>query len=152
MFRAWSYLQPPLYCLVYPRPLTEPLPPLTATAHDGQYDGALGQGDFIGLRLRQPNDSPRHIAWKAVARDIDHRPLLVKQFAGGGAGELWLDWSYLPDECAAETRLSILAGWVLAAEREGLRYGLRLPDAAIGPAQGLAHRDACLEILALYPA
>jgi uncharacterized protein (DUF58 family) len=29
-------------------------------------------------------------------------------------------------------------------------YGLRLPGRDIEPAQGQAHRDACLEALALY--
>jgi uncharacterized protein (DUF58 family) len=39
---------------------------------------------------------------------------------------------------------------VLAAERGGLRYGLRLPGAEIAPDQGAAHRAACLQALALY--
>jgi uncharacterized protein (DUF58 family) len=49
-----------------------------------------------------------------------------------------------------ETRLSVLTGWVLAAEREQIRYGLRLPGRSIAPDCGPAHRDACLEALALY--
>ncbi len=150
LFRAWSYPHPPLSCLVYPAPLATPLPPYAPTADCSQQPGTLGQEDFVGLRPRQPNDSPRHIAWKAVARDIDGRPLLVKQFAGGGAGQLLLDWTLLPAACDFETRLSILTGWVLAAEREGLRYGLRLPGVDLGPAHGAAHRDACLETLATY--
>ena len=150
LFRAWSYPYPPLACLVYPAPLVTPLPPYVATAHGGQHGGTFGQEDFFGLRIRQPNDSPHHIAWKAVARDIENRPLLVKQFAGGGAGQQILDWAQTPDGCDAETRLSILTGWVLAAEQSGLRYGLRLPDIDIAPANGPAHRDACLETLALY--
>ena len=150
LFIAWSYPHPRLSCLVYPRPIETPLPPPAAVAHSGQRHGDNGQEDFSGLRLRQPNDSPRHIAWKAVARDIDNRPLLIKQFAGGAAEELWLDWTLTPAENGLETRLSLLAGWVITAERRQARYGLRLPERALAPDLGSAHRDACLEALALY--
>ena len=149
LFHAWSYPHPRLSCLVYPKPIETPLPPPAAVSRTGQRHGDLGQEDFTGLRLRQPNDSPRHIAWKAVARDIDHRPLLIKQFAGGAAEELWLDFSLIPAD-DTETPLSILAGWVIAAERLQIRYGLRLPGREIAPNQGSLHRDTCLEILALY--
>ena len=149
LFHAWSYPHPPLSCLVYPAPIETPLPLPTAVSDTGQRQGDNGQEDFTGLRLRQPNDSPRHIAWKAVARDIDHRPLLIKQFAGGAAEELWLDWS-LTSGNALERRLSILTGWVIAAEQAQIRYGLRLPTRTIEPDQGARHRDACLEVLALY--
>jgi uncharacterized protein (DUF58 family) len=150
LFYAWSYPHPPLSCLVYPRPIDTPLPPPSPAPHSGQQRGDSGQEDFTGLRLRQPSDPTRHIAWKAVARDFANRPLLVKQFAGGAAEELWLDWALTTDDCNSETRLSILAGWVLAAEEKQALYGLRLPDREIDMAQGNAHRDACLEALALY--
>lgn len=149
LFHAWSYPHPPLDCLVYPAPIETPLPELAAVAHTGQRQGDNGQEDFTGLRLRQPNDSPRHIAWKAVARDIDHSPLLIKQFAGGAAEELWLDWA-LADSDDAERKLSILAGWVLAADHSQIRYGVRLPGRELTPDQGPHHRDLCLEALALY--
>ena len=153
LFRAWNTAHPPLSCLVYPRPIATPLPPPLDAASDGlrhgeQRDG--GDEDFTGLRLRRPNDSPRHIAWKAVARDIDQRPLLVKEFAGGAQQEHWLDWSLTPEKAGLETRLSLLAGWVLDAAQNDLRYGLRLPGCERQPGQGDAHRDACLETLALY--
>jgi uncharacterized protein (DUF58 family) len=150
LFHAWSYPHPRLSCMVYPQPIESPLPPPSAVAHTGQRRGDRGDEDFPGLRLRQPNDSPRHIAWKAVARDIDHRPLLVKQFAGGSAEQLMLDWTSTSAENDVETRLSILAGWILSAEQQQIRYGLRLPTCDIAPALGAAHRDTCLEALALY--
>ena len=152
LFRAWSYPHPPFTCLVYPAPLATPLPPPVAVAHTGQRQGDNGQEDFTGLRVRQPNDSPRHIAWKAVARDIDHRPLLIKQFAGGASEEMWLDWSLTDESHGTETRLSILAGWILAAEQTQVRYGLCLPGRKIQPNQGARHRDICLEALALHDA
>lgn len=150
LFRAWSYPYPGLSCLVYPRPLDTPLPPPLPIAYSGHRRGDSGQEDFTGLRLRQPSDPTRHIAWKAVARDFANRPLLIKQFAGGAEEELWLDWSLTPVGSNTETRLSILTGWVLAAEEKQLRYGLRLPGRDLQPAQGSAHRDTCLEALALH--
>ena len=150
LFRAWSSPHPPLSCLVYPQPIATLLPPASAIALNGPHCGNQGQEDFTGLRLRQPNDSPRHIAWKAVARDIEQRPLLIKEFAGGAAHELWLDIALTPADLTLETRLSLLAGWVLAAEPSGAPYGLRLPGLTIEPGQGEAHRDVCLEALALY--
>ena len=168
LFRAWSYLLPPLSCIVYPRPLETPLPTAgngMRTQHrSGQYN-ASGDDDFVGLRQHQPADSPRHVAWKALARDSEHGPLLVKQFAAGDADELWLDWFATSAATAAtkangdtpnraddevEARLSQLAGWVIAAERSQQRYGLRLPERTLPPGIGAAHCDRCLEALALH--
>jgi uncharacterized protein (DUF58 family) len=148
LFRAWSYVEPEARCLVYPRPLRSPLPAHSPDPRAGsQRAQAPGNDDYSGLRAYQLSDSPRHVAWKAAARNDD---MLTKQFAGEAAAELMLDWARLPAGCAAEERLSRLAGWVLAAEREGLRYGLRLPGVEIAPDQGPAHRAACLQALALY--
>ena len=150
LFRAWSYPHPLFSCVVYPTPIATPLPISSVAAHTGQYHGERGQEDFSGLRVYQPNDSPRHIAWKAVARDFEHRPLLIKQFAGGASEELWFDLDLAPADASLETRLSILAGWILAAEAAHVRYGLDLPGQTIAPDQGDTHRNKCLEALALY--
>jgi len=150
LFRAWSYPHPPLSCLVFPKPLETPLPLPSPGLKPAGSRGLSGQEDFSGLRERQPNDSPRHIAWKAVAHDIEHRPLLVKQFDGGAAEELWLDWKMTPSASDTETRLSLLAGWIVAAEREHRRYGLNIPGRIVAPDAGPAHRNTCLEALALH--
>jgi uncharacterized protein (DUF58 family) len=150
LFQAWSTPHPALSCLVYPQPIMTLLPSPSPAISSGQRQGSSGQEDFSGLRQRQPSDSTRHVAWKAAARDVNDRPLLVKQFAGGASEELWLDWALTPSDPGVETRLSLLAGWVLAAEERQLAYGLRLPGRDIAPAQGSAHRDGCLEALALY--
>lgn len=151
LFHVWSYPYPAMSCVVYPHPIDTPLPMLSPVVGSGYRQGSSGQEDFSGLRLRQPADPTRHIAWKAVARSLDdERPLLVKQFSGGAEDELWLDWALTPVDPGMETRLSILAGWVLAAQAQQLSYGLRLPGREIAPGQGGAHRDACLEALALF--
>ncbi len=150
LFHAWSYPHPGLSCIVYPNPIVVPLPQPSSAIGGGQQQGVGGQEDFSGLRQRQPSDSTRHIAWKAAARDVNNRPLLIKQFTGGAAEELWLDWAATPLHPGIETRLSILAGWVLAAEALQTVYGLRLPGREIRPALGRVHRDVCLEALALY--
>jgi len=150
LFRAWSYVEPDARCLVYPRPERTPLPPTSPEAHTGAARAqAAGSDDFSALRGYQPSDSPRHVAWKAVARSED---MLTKQFSGESAGELWLDWRLLPAELDLERRLSCLAGWVLAAQQSGALYGLRLPGEEIAPARGDAHRAACLKALALHKA
>jgi uncharacterized protein (DUF58 family) len=148
LFRAWSYVEPDASCLVYPHPERTPLPPASADARGGTARArSIGSDDFSALRGYQPSDSPRHVAWKAVART---EKMLTKQFSGESAGELWLDWRLLPDELDLEQRLSRLTGWVIAAEESGAPYGLRMPGIDIAPSRGEAHRAACLQALALF--
>jgi uncharacterized protein (DUF58 family) len=148
IFRAWSYVEPNLRCLVYPRPERSALPAPSAEAARGAMRTPMpGNDDYSGLRTYQLSDSPRHVAWKAVARNED---MLTKQFTGEAAAELWLDWNRLSPSLGVEERLSRLAGWVLAAERAGVNYGLRLPGNEIPAARGEVHRAACLQALALF--
>lgn len=149
LFLAWAHSWPAARCLVYPKPRFTPLPPGRQSGHSGAYPGREGQEDFAGFRERQPADSPRHVAWKAAARDAGDKPLLVKTFSGGAREELWLEWEDTSGD--TEERLSILAGWVMDAEGAGLDYGLRLPRQALAPDHGTAHRQRCLQALALYP-
>ena len=155
LFRAWSYVEPAARCLVYPRPERSPLPlPASDSSAGSLEQQAIGNEDFAGLRSYQRSDSPRHVAWKAVARNDSQNTrsddMLTKQFSGDAAAELWLDWQLLPAGLDLESRLSRLAGWVLAAERSGALYGLRLPGVEVEVGQGEAHRAACLEALAVY--
>jgi uncharacterized protein (DUF58 family) len=148
--RAWSYVQPDMRALVYPAPDTaalpasEPVPDLGDSVSTG-----AGMDDFAGLRPYQASDSPRHIAWKALARG---GPVLTKTFSGRASSELWFDWSALPHTMGTEARLSRLTRWVLLADQEGARFGIKLPGIALGPAQGQSHKERCLRELALYKA
>ena len=149
VFRSWSYVEPEARCLVYPRPERSMLPAPAAESSRGALRSPTpGNDDYSGLRAYQLSDSPRHVAWKAVARSED---MLTKQFTGEAAAELWLDWARLP-QFHVEQRLSRLAGWVLEAERSGAQYGLRLPGVEIAPGRGELQRAACLQALALYNA
>jgi uncharacterized protein (DUF58 family) len=148
LLRAWSYIELDRPCLVYPRPERSPLPQDVRTASTGERAvAAKGSDDFSGLRTHQLSDSPRHVAWKAVARGAG---MLTKQFAGRADARLWLDWSLLDGVADIENRLSRLTGWVLEAEALGLNYGLRLPGLEIAPQHGDVHCSACLKSLALY--
>src|SRR5881394_1872848 len=149
IFRAWSYVEPDARCLVYPKPERSALPqPSAESARGALRSPTPGNDDYSGMRTYQLSDSPRHVAWKAVARSEN---MLTKQFTGEAAAELWLDWARLP-QFDVEQRLSRLAGWVLEAERSGVQYGLRLPGVEIAPGRGEAQRAACLQALALYGA
>lgn len=153
LFTAWSTPRPVIELLVYPRPEFHPLPRPAVSQRLGWQQGDAGEEDFAGLRPHRPNDAPRHIAWKVAARDGAQRPLQVKQFAGGTAGELTLDWAATAGAVPAddrERRLSVLAGWVLTADRQQLTYTLHLPGRHIAGGHGPTQRAACLEALADY--
>jgi len=147
LFRAWANVELDMNCLVYPQPgPPRSIPPHAVYRPNQTGDKGRGVDDFAGFRPYRPGDSPRHLFWKAVARD---QPLLVKQFGGDRADELWLDWNDLPD-LPVEERLGQLCRWVLDADREQLRYGLRLPGTEQPISSGPAQRARCLEMLALY--
>ena len=147
-FYAWSNLDLDLSCLVYPKPEpgNVPLPPAQAASGEGGASGT-GEDDFAGLRTYHPGDSPRRIAWKAAARSDT---FLTKQFSGSAAAQLWLDFGDIPDVLGLEAKLSRLARWVIESEAGGLRFGLRLPNLELEPATGTAHRERCLQALALF--
>lgn len=148
LYRAWSYLELDLQCLVYPRPAPPglPLPAAVAAQHEGAA-AAAGEEDFGGLRPYHPGDLPRHVAWKASARG---EALLAKQFSGRAMTQCWLDWHDTPPHLGLEERLSRLTRWVLDAHAANVAYGLRLPGASIPVAAGETHRARCLETLALF--
>ena len=148
LFRAWSYFEPDLDCVVYARPEHPPAPLPAPTGDRGEgAASAAGNEDFSGLRAYHAGDSTRRIAWKADARD---RGLLSKVFSGQAETHLWLDWSGLPISLDVEARISRLTRWVLEADAAGVAYGLRLGSTVVAPSTGAGHRARCLETLALY--
>lgn len=150
LIRAWAYAAPELNCLVYPKPASNAPPlPWGGDSPQGSTRDGSGRDDFSGLRTHQAADPPRHIAWKAVARQSDG-PLLTKVFSGAAAQRVWLHWDALPPELDTEQRLSLLARWMLDAEAAGLAWGLRLPALRIEPGTGAAQLAQGLRALALF--
>jgi uncharacterized protein (DUF58 family) len=149
LIRAWSVLTPDQQALVYPalEPAGPP-PPEHTGAHTTAGQGH-GEDDFSGLREHRSGDSPRRIAWKAVARSDT---LVSKEFTGGLGGEQMLDWDALPASLDTEARLSRLARWVVEAGHAGQRYALHLPGRRFPAAASAQHLDDCLEALALHGA
>lgn len=146
LFHAWSYLHFDTRCLVYPKPLADaPLPPGDAPDGAGKRSIA-GDDDFSGLRNYVAGDALPRIAWKAFARG---QGLQVKQFSTQVGEELWLDIADTPDR-NDEDKLARMTRWVLDAEAQGLRYGLRLPDGELPASNGTAQRDECLRRIALF--
>ena len=148
LYHAWSYVHPDLACLVYPQPAPAgyPLPPAESADGSGASHGA-GHEDFAGLRPYHSGDSPRHVAWKAVARG---QGMFTKQFSGQAAHEVWLAWEQLPPRMGIEEKIAVLARWVLDAHAQQLSYGLRLPGSELPLASGDAQRERCLQALALF--
>ena len=145
---AWSWIWPEQAVLVYPAP--EPQgPPLPADISDTGAARLNRIGDDVHhLRNYRRGDPQRAVAWKPSAR---RDALLVREYEQPRSAEVTLDWRRLA-ALPHEHRIRRLAHWVDQAERENRRYQLRLPgQPALGPAQGPAHRHACLRALALLP-
>jgi len=146
LFYCWSYLHFDTRCLVYPKPLNDaPLPSGSSPDGTGKRNVA-GDEDFSGLRKYIAGDALPRIDWKAYARE---RGLQVKQFSTPLGEELWLDHADTPDR-NGEEKLARMTRWVLDAETQGLRYGLRMPDGELPSSNGIAHRDECLRRIALF--
>lgn len=152
LLRAWSYWQPAMPCLVYPRPAPAGMP--FPAAPEGSGEGApagSGTDDFAGLREHRASDSPRHIAWKSAALALEtNSPFLTKHFLGTAASDLVFDIATLPRSMDTEARLSQLTRWILDADDARQGYQLILGGQVLGPSGGGAHRAACLKALALF--
>ncbi|MFZ6726973.1 DUF58 domain-containing protein [Undibacterium sp. MH2W] len=153
LLRVWSTWLPDTQALVYPRPEQNP-PPLPTAGQNNvtALDGQSGHEDFAGVRAYQAGDAMKHLAWKQIAR-VDTAlggQLVTKQFSGGTGSNVMIDYASLPRVMDTELKLARLTSWVLEADRTGLPYGFRIGSSDFAPAQGPAHRDACLRALALF--
>ena len=152
LFRAWAVWRPAAQVLVYPRPErpAAPLPAARPVPGGPTRAASTDGGEVEGIRAYRRGDPLKMVVWKKAAKAMETGGELVSRDSTASSHrELWLDWqacSPLP----AEARLSRLAAWVLAADRAGSRYGLRLPGRELAPNIGDAHRRACLEVLATW--
>lgn len=151
LFRAWTLWRPASPVLAYPTP-EQPAPPLPlAQSAPGQTTPARqGQGSELdGVRAWRRGDSLRQVVWKKVARS---GAMVSRETTPESGRTLWLEWqaAQAPDRADQESRLSRLVAWVLAAEQQGLVYGLRLPRLQFAPDRGEAHQRKLLRELALW--
>lgn len=147
LFHAWSYVEFDVPCLVYPKPdAGAGALPLDMHAKGEGNVPVRGDEEFQSLRAYRAGDTPRQIAWKALARG---QGLLVKEFGSTASADLSLDYDALQG-MPMETRLERLTWWVMEAERLQIPYGLKLAATSVRPTLGSAHRDVCLRALALH--
>ena len=149
LFRAWTVWRPAGRLLTWPQP-EEGAPPMPASAAmpgpESNRQRAADGGEFDGVRPWRRGDTMRQVVWKKVARS---NQLVSRDTAGSSRHEVWLDWSATALN-GTEPRLARLAAWVLASDRGGVPYGLRLPGRELAPAAGAAQRFAALDALALW--
>jgi uncharacterized protein (DUF58 family) len=148
LFRAWTVWRPAAQALVYPAPElpAQPLPPGQPSG-GGELQARSGAGgEFEGVRAYRRGDPLRQIVWKKVARTGE---LVSRDTSASAAQTLVLDYAAAGAE-GVEARLSRLAAWVLAAERAGQGYGLKLPGRELPSSSGEAQRRDALEALALW--
>ena len=152
-FRVWTVWRPAAKLLVYPAPEAHPppLPPGEPSAGGAQTAQRHSSGEFDGVRAYRRGDPLKMVVRKKVAKSGQ---LVSRDTQQAQRFELWLDLSQVGAFGAAaaslDRRLGRLCAWVLAADRQDLRYGLRLPGLEIAPESGEAHKRACLSALALY--
>ena len=155
LFRAWAVWRPAATVMVYPAP-ERPCPALpaafsvpsgnTRSTRNMSHDG----GEVEGIRAYRRGDPLKMVVWKKAAKAMEAGGELVSRDMQATAHrELWLDWQSC-HPLPAEERLSRLTSWVVEADRQGARYGLRMPGFEAQPDVGEAHKRACLEALALW--
>lgn len=146
-FHVWAYAEINSQCLIYPNPSLRSLaiPSANNDGSNGAQQTPQGDDDFAGHRHYQYGDSPKRVDWKASSRE---QGLLIKQFQGEASSTLWLDFEATTGE-NIELRISQITRWVLDAENQHLKYGLRLPNKSINPNTGETHYQQCLTALAL---
>jgi uncharacterized protein (DUF58 family) len=146
-FRVWTVWRPQSEVLVYPAPEAHapPLPPGEPRSGGGGAARVQQSGEFDGVRAYRRGDPLKLVVWKKAAKSDE---LVSRDSQQAQRYELWLDYA----ACATlehEAKLSRLCAWVIAADKLGSDYGLRIPGREIKPASGEAHKRACLEALAL---
>lgn len=149
LLRCWSWIDVSKPLWVYPRPLT---PPEISQSVDSAFDhssivSSQSGDDLYSFRPYRSGDPIKNIHWPSVARGGEPQITVMASNTGGGSPTL--DFDDYP-EVDVETRLSWLCTRVLAASRDNLTYGLKLPSMSLAPSSGAHHRDEALMMLAKF--
>lgn len=157
-FRVWTLWRPAARVLVYPAPEANP-PPMPQGEPRGRgavHSQSQATQEYDGARPYRRGDPRKLILWKKAAK----ADTLVSRDAALSSPQwdLWLDLDHAgPHGRAAaaggiglEKALSRLCAWVLQADAQGLRYGLRLGALVLPADTGAPHKLACLRALAQY--
>lgn len=148
LLRAWSWMEPEIEVLVYPKPLKVREPQFNTNQGDGEQTGKEDFGeDFSGLEDYQPGDSTRRIAWKQFAQG---RGLLTKKYIGSRDKKIWLSLEEWPD-LSTEQKLSGICYWAQQFEHQNIDYGLLLPNTTLAPNSGPRHLEQIMIALAKAP-
>lgn len=147
-FRVWSLWRPASKLMVYPQVEAKaPALPLSAQEGTGQHKLAASQASQEQdlLRPYRVGDPLKNIVWKKVARSGE---LISREAQSNQSPSVWLspELTGLP---TLEAQLSRLCAWIVQAEQQNLRYGLRLQHHELAPSSGAAHLALCLRALAL---
>ncbi|WP_429949803.1 DUF58 domain-containing protein [Comamonas sediminis] len=155
VFRMWTVFRTTEKALVYPCPETNP-PPLPLGLADASAGSSASlrasSGEFDGVRSYRRGDPLKLVVWKKAATSLatGSGHFVVRDNQHQAQQDVWLD----AQQCGLaerEAQLSRLTAWVVMADQQGLRYGLRLGSGHADQAadSGAEHRQACLRALAL---
>lgn len=134
--------------LVFPRPLSGPIPGIDGQSHQHQQRASSVSGDSGDLRSihdYRGGEPLKSIHWKLSAR---HNNFKVKQHEGFGAEPIVIELDQLSGNL--EHRLSRATWLVVDQLRRQRPVGIRLDDRLIAPQTGVGHRRRLLTELALY--
>ena len=148
LFHAWSWVKFDIPILIYPKPVYDSK--LKDTISDDQHSKStidITDGDdFAGLREYHQGESLKHISWKAYAQG---RGMLTKTFQGHSSPSLWIDWFDMTAE-SLEGKLSQMTALVIETNKEGRKYGVKLPGIEIEKSTGPAHLNECLQRISTF--
>ena len=149
LFYAWTQVKINNPVIIYPKPVKYSSIATSFFAGNKQKENLTGDDDYSGIREFKKGDSPKKLAWKAIAKT---NQLYTKEFHTESGDYLIFDFDQLNHITNTEEKLSILCGLILNASKEKSTYGLKLPDKNIKPDHGDLHKHKCLSLLALYKA
>ncbi len=142
LLRSWKLYRKTVHFLVYPaRRGSLPFPQSSRSSQNLSEAGL-----FRDLREYQSSDSPRRIDWRA---SLKHDKILIKNFEALEERSHSFHWDQTAPAGAFEARLSQMATWIDQADKLGILYSCEVGTFKTELQKGSAHRQLCLEHLAL---